>query len=214
MKKQLLLLSGGLDSTVAAFECVKAGNELSCMTFNYGQTTYEKERECAQKVAEILEVKDHTFIDLPFLKDFGPIAMIDGNVFLEYKNRELIYVPFRNGIMISIAAAYAESKDISEILLCTHKSDRICPDVSPDFLLTLTKAINIGVKTSMEITVRSPFHLLTKSEIVARGYELSVPFEFTWSCYNSNEAHCGKCTNCLDRIEALNAYEKSNTTLL
>jgi 7-cyano-7-deazaguanine synthase len=208
MKKQLLLLSGGLDSTVAAFESVRDGYDLSCMTFNYGQKTYKKELECARKVAEIIGVKKHVLVDLPFLKDFGPIAMIEGKVFLEYENRDLVYVPFRNGIMISIAAAYAESNDIPEILLCTHKSDRICPDVTPEFLETLTKSINIGVKTNMGITVRSPFHSLTKTQIAARGYEIGVPFELSWSCYNSNEAHCGKCTNCIDRIEALNACHR------
>jgi 7-cyano-7-deazaguanine synthase len=202
MSRQLLLLSGGLDSTVAAFESVKAGYDLSCITFNYGQTTYKKERECAEKVADILGVKNHVIMDLPFFKDFGQIAMIDGNVFLEFENRNLAYVPFRNGIMISIAAAYAETHDIPEILLCTHRSDRICPDVSPQFMAALTEAINIGVKTDMRITVRSPFHDLTKGEVVLKGYQLNVPFGLSWSCYNSNELHCGKCMNCIDRMQA------------
>ena len=208
MSKQLLLLSGGLDSTVAAFESVDAGSDLTCITFNYGQTTYKKERECARGIANILGVKDHLFVDLPFFRDFGPIAMVDGNVLLEYENRSLAYVPFRNGIMISIAAAYAETHDIPEILLCTHRSDRLCPDVSPQFMESLTEAINIGVKTDMRITVKSPFQDMTKAEVVLRGYELNVPFDLTWSCYNSNDQHCGICMNCVDRLEAFKQADR------
>jgi 7-cyano-7-deazaguanine synthase len=208
MNRQLLLLSGGLDSTVAAFESVNAGYELSCITFNYGQTTYEKERECAERVASILGVMDHAFVELPFFTEFGPIAMVGGNVFLEYENRDLVYVPFRNGIMISIAAAYAESHNIPEILLCTHRSDRICPDVSPEFMAAFTETINIGVKTEMQITVKSPFSKLTKAEVVLRGYELKVPFDISWSCYNSNDQHCGQCMNCIDRMKAFHEADQ------
>lgn len=203
MKKQLLLLSGGMDSTVAAYASVNAGYDLSCITFDYGQTTYKKEHECAENIATKLGVINHLFIKLPFFKNFGPIAMIDGNVFLEYENRNLVYVPFRNGIMISIAAAYAETHDIPEILLCTHKSDVICPDVSPEFMAAFTETINIGVKTKMKITVKSPFRDFTKTEIALKGLELNVPFELSWSCYNSIVRECGQCSNCLDKIKAL-----------
>lgn len=202
MNKQLLLLSGGLDSVVAAFDSVKKGYELRCITFNYGQSTYLKERECAEKIVGILGVKDHYFVELPFYKSLGSIAMIDGDVFLKYENRHLAYVPFRNGVMLSIATAYAEIHEITEILICTHKSDTICPDVSPEFFAACTKAINIGVKTDNKIKVKSPFENLSKAEVVVRGYELHVPFDLSWSCYNSNIHHCGKCTNCLDRERA------------
>lgn len=187
---------------VAAYKSVKSGHMLSCITFDYGQTTQQKEFECAKEIAKALDISRHFFVDLPFLKNFHSIAMIGGKVFLEYKNQELAYVPFRNGIMLSVAAAYAEVEGIDEILICTHLSDRICPDVSADFLNAMSHAINIGTKTRNEIKVFSPFKDLTKAQVVEAGYRLGVPFEFSWSCYNSMEFACGKCTNCLDRSQA------------
>ena len=123
-------------------------------------------------------------------------------------------VPFRNGIMLSIAAGYAESLGASQVILGNHFGDHaIYPDCRKDFITPMAEAIKHG--TYGEIALLSPFCEVDKTEIAKIGASLGVPFELTWSCYKGGDKHCGKCGTCVERIEAfrlagvidLTAYE-------
>ena len=117
-------------------------------------------------------------------------------------------VPFRNGIMLSIAAGIAESMDCSKLLISNHAGDHaIYPDCRPDFIQSMSDAIRFGTYNKVEIL--APFTNLTKREIALKGKEIEVPFENTYSCYNGQEKHCGTCGTCTERKEALEGFDKT-----
>ena len=110
-------------------------------------------------------------------------------------------VPFRNGIMLSIAAGYAESLDADAIVLGNHFGDHaVYPDCRVDFINPMKEAIEKG--TYKGIKLLSPFDTIDKTEIARIGHALNFPFELTYSCYNGEDKHCGKCGTCFERKEA------------
>jgi len=117
-------------------------------------------------------------------------------------------VPFRNGIMLSIAAGIAESMDCNRLLISNHAGDHaIYPDCRPEFINSMSDAIRFGTYNNLEIF--APFTNLTKREIALIGKEINVPFEKTYSCYNGQEVHCGTCGTCTERKEALEGFDKT-----
>jgi 7-cyano-7-deazaguanine synthase len=114
-------------------------------------------------------------------------------------------VPFRNGIMLAIAAGLAESLEAQSVMLGNHAGDHaIYPDCRAGFVQAMSRAMELG--TYARIQLVTPFLTLTKAQIAERGKVLTVPYELTWSCYKGGEKHCGKCGTCVERIEA---FEKS-----
>ena len=110
-------------------------------------------------------------------------------------------VPFRNGIMLSIAGGFAESKGAQGLVIAAHSGDHaIYPDCREEFMRSMSDAIRLG--TYAEVEVIRPFISMTKAEIAKRGNELGVDFSQTWSCYVGGEAHCGECGTCVERREA------------
>ena len=110
-------------------------------------------------------------------------------------------VPFRNGIMLAIAAGYAESEGADGIVIAAHAGDHaIYPDCRENFMVAMSDAIRAGTYAQVELI--RPFIKMTKAQIVRRGAELGVDYSQTWSCYVGGEIHCGKCGTCVERREA------------
>ncbi len=199
--KCVIVLSGGPDSAVVAYWAKKEGYELYPITFNYGQIA-EKETRSAQKIAESLETKTK-IVNLSALKEvFGEVtSLCNTDIPLTSEFSQPIIVPFRNAIFLSVAVSYAVSVGADKIFYGAHGSDEpFYPDCRREFYEAFEKAAQLG--TGEKISIQAPFSRKRKAEVIKKGTELGVPFEFTWSCYLDAEKHCGKCESCLNRKKA------------
>lgn len=203
MKKAVCLLSGGSDSATAAAVAKREGYEIYCMSFDYGQIA-SKEIESAKRIAESLEAKEHRIIDITFLKDLygsGTTALTDEKMQMPGKFEPSVIVPFRNGILLAIAAGYAASSGAEAIFYGPQLSDAsFYPDCRREFVEAFSDAIKRG--TDLSIDVKNPLADKTKTEVIKLAAELGVPLDQTWSCYLNGEVHCGKCESCRNRIRA------------
>lgn len=203
--KALVVLSGGLDSTTALYWALSKYNEVETITFNYGSKHNDIENRYAKKTCEKLGIKN-TVIHLGFINEYfkSDLLQSGGEIpegYYTAENMKSTVVPFRNGIMLSIAAGFAESNDCNAIVLGNHSGDHaIYPDCRPEFIDGIKKAIYEG--TEKHIEVISPFCDISKTEIVKIGANLGVDFSLTYSCYKGGEKHCGKCGTCTERKEA------------
>lgn len=203
--KALVVLSGGLDSTTALYWAKKKYDDVETLTFNYGSKHNDIENEYAKKTCEKLGVKN-TVIHLDFMNQYfkSDLLKSGGDIpegYYTAENMKSTVVPFRNGIMLSIAAGFAESNDCDVLVLGNHSGDHaIYPDCRPEFIDGISKAILTGTAKGIEVV--SPFCNISKTDIVKIGNELGVDFSLTYSCYKGKEKHCGKCGTCTERKEA------------
>ena len=217
--KALVLSSGGVDSTTClgiAIDKYGKDNVITASLY-YGQK-HDKELECARKVAEYYGVK-HIEEDISNIMKYASnvCSLVKGGKDIQHSSykeqskaneegRVETYVPFRNGLLLSIATAYADSlfpNEEAEIFYGAHADDATgsaYADCSPEFADAMNKAINIG--TYGKISINRPLINMNKAEVVKTGLELNVPYELTWSCYEGKEKQCGKCGTCIDRREA------------
>lgn len=213
--KALVIFSGGLDSTTALYWAKKNYTEVETLTFQYGSKHNENEYKYALKTCKKLNIKN-TLINLDFIdKYFKSDLLKSGNDIPEghytSENMKSTVVPFRNGIMLSIAAGFAESNKCGCIILGNHSGDHaIYPDCRENFILSIKKAIEEG--TDKKITVISPFCNIKKSEIIKIGNDLGVDYSLTYSCYKGNNKHCGKCATCIERKEAFELAKVNDPT--
>lgn len=216
MKKAVVLSSGGLDSTtclsVAVGECGK--DNVKTISVYYGQK-HEKELECARKVAEYYGVEHYEY-DMSKIFEYSNCSLLKGSTeeikhetyAEQMKDGERVntYVPFRNGLLLSMATSIADSLFPGEeidIYYGAHADDyanNAYADCSIEFVEAINEAINVG--TYRKIKVVAPFINTDKAGVVKKGLELHTPYELTWSCYEGGEKQCGKCATCLDRKEA------------
>ncbi len=200
-KKCVIVLSGGPDSAVVAYWAKKEGYELYPITFNYGQIAV-KETQFAQEIAESLGIKTK-IVDLSTLKGvFGDVtSLCNSDIPLTAEFSQPIIVPFRNAIFLSVAVSYAVSVGAEKIFYGAHGSDEpFYPDCRRKFYEAFEIAARLGTNENIEI--HAPFSGKRKSDVIKKGIELGVPFEFTWSCYREAEKHCGKCESCVNRKKA------------
>ena len=221
--KALVLNSGGVDSTTCvALAIEKYGKEnVVTATLYYGQR-HDKELLCAKKVAEHYGVR-HIEEDIScVMKYAGDVCSlmkdskmeIQDKTYAEQKRanaegRVDTYVPFRNGLLLSIATAYADSlfpNQDAVVVYGAHADDAAgssYADCSPEFADAMDKAISIG--TYSRIRVWRPLIDMTKAQVVGEGLRLKVPYELTFSCYHGGEKACGVCATCVERLEAFRA---------
>lgn len=207
--KALIIYSGGLDSTVLLYqyrESVKLA-----VSFDYGSKHNEREIRCAERNCRKLGIP-HLVIPLPFFSHFKSSLLKDGGEIPEGnyadENMKSTVVPFRNGIMLSIAAGIAESNELDTLLIANHGGDHsIYPDCRTEFIDAIDEAIRLG--TYAGVRVVSPYAEMNKHDIALIGKELNVDFSDTYSCYNGNETHCGLCSTCIERKEALSGFDKT-----
>lgn len=220
--KALVLSSGGVDSTTCVGIAVEKYGKENIVTASlyYGQK-HDKELKCAKAIADYYGLK-HIEEDISsVMKYAGSVcSLVKGGKDIQHKSykeqilansegRVETYVPFRNGLLLSIATAYADSLFPNEevaVIYGAHADDAVgnaYADCSQDFVDAMSKAINIG--TYKKIFVESPLINMNKTQVVKKGLELKVPYELTWSCYEGGEKQCGECGTCIDRRNAFEA---------
>ena len=206
--KAIIILSGGLDSTVALY-LAKEKYELNlALTFDYGQRSAKKEYEAAKKFCEILQLP-HRLIELPWLKEITQTALVNSsevlpqlqsneldNMTVALKSASAVWVPNRNGVFINIAASFAESLSAKVIITGFNAEEA---DTFPDNSEIFVKQINESLfySTQNHCFVEAPTISMNKTEIVKEAIRLKLPFENLWSCYEGGEKMCGKCESCL-----------------
>lgn len=200
-EKAVCIISGGPDSAIAsALVQEQRGADLYAITFIYGQQG-TREIMFSNYVAEWLGVKEHKIVDLRSLGEiFGRIPLLDPMVEMPSQFKPSLIVPFRNGIFISVAAAWAESIGAEIIVYGAHGSDEPYPDCTPDFVDAMERALQSG--TGSGILISAPLINLSKAEAFKEGQRLGLPFDETWSCYALSVSHCGTCESCRNRKQA------------
>lgn len=215
MRKAFVLLSGGLDSTVAlAIASRHDWEEIECVSINYGQR-HKREITMAHFQSGVFGAK-HTTLQLGDLLAGSSLLTSDKELpdvkYDEIKGVSPMYVPFRNGLMLSVLTAHAQKwVDTAEfpvmydagIYFGAHAEDAhnwAYPDCTPEFIGAMANAIFVG--SYQRVRLHTPLMWMRKSEIVRIGFEMGVRFEKTWSCYKGGQQHCGACATCYARQEA------------
>ena len=202
--KAVVIMSGGIDSTTLLYKVKQDYDTIFGITFDYGQS-HRVELDAAKKVAKEAQIHTHYIYRLPKLMGS---ALTDGHMVIpkedySVETQKITVVPNRNMIFLSFAANVAIAKRADAIYYGAHASDyAVYPDCRLEFVEAAQEAINIG--NYEDIEVRAPFLNMKKWEIVKLGYELDVPFNLTWSCYDpqwvmGDPVHCGTCGTCRER---------------
>ncbi|TXH14373.1 MAG: 7-cyano-7-deazaguanine synthase [Hyphomicrobiaceae bacterium] len=208
MSNKVAIVSGGMDSVVML---KRFAPSLACvMYFNYGSNHAQKESYFSR-----LHAEEHKLawleIDLGFIKQHFSSALLQGSEAIpdgHYQDEIMkkTVVPFRNGIMLSIAAGFAESIGASAVMIGSHFGDHaIYPDCRADFITPMRAAVKAGTYANIE--VEAPFASFVKRDIGMLGKQLGVDFTQSWSCYKNGEHHCGTCGTCVERKEALQGFD-------
>lgn len=202
-KDILIVLSGGVDSVTLLHDY--AARTALAVSFDYGSNHNARELQCAAEQCRRLGI-EHIVIPLSFIGRYFESSLLSGADAIptgEYDsdNMSSTVVPFRNGIMLSVAIGLAESRGLQRVMIANHGGDHhIYPDCRPGFIAAMDKAAQTG--TYPEIRVEGPYTYLTKAQIIERGERLGVDYSATYSCYKGGEEHCGVCGTCRERREA------------
>jgi 7-cyano-7-deazaguanine synthase len=207
----IIVFSGGLDSTVALYSAKNMGLKVdAAVFFHYGSKHNDTEFLHAERIASMLSVR-LIRVDLPFIGALFSSSLLNGQGeipegYYEHESMKSTVVPFRNGIMLSIAVGIAESLGTNLVWYGAHAGDHaIYPDCRCGFIKAFAEAAREGTYNNVRII--APFESHSKREIALLGKELSVPFSLTYSCYNGGKLHCGKCGTCTERREALEGFD-------
>lgn len=211
MKKAIVLLSGGLDSTTALYLAKSEGfDELYALTFLYGQK-HDKELQSARMIAKKAEVKEHKIVSL-LLNQWNGCALTDPDMEVEdgdlhRQDIPATYVPARNMVFLSVAASWADALNITDIFIGVSEVDYSgYVDCREEFVRSMEATINLGTVLGAEkkqrIRIHAPFMHMTKAEEIKLGQKLGVDYSLTWTCYRGDEKPCGKCDSCLLREKA------------
>ena len=203
--KVVVLCSGGMDSVTALHWARREHDAIAAVSFDYGAKHNAREIPCAAAHAAALGIR-HLTIALPFVNELFSSALLkSGGEIPEghYQSETMrqTVVPFRNAIMLSIAAGWAESMGAEGLVIAAHTGDHaIYPDCREEFMQAMGEAIRTG--TFAGIRLLRPFIAIDKAGIVAEGTRLGVDYRKTWSCYKGGAIHCGRCGTCVERREA------------
>ena len=214
MKDTVLILSGGVDSTTLLYD--EKDRIALAVSFDYGSKHNAREIPFAQMHCRRLGI-EHVVIPLDFMTSYFRSSLLQGGEEIPEghyadENMKSTVVPFRNGIMLSIAVGIAESHGLKCVMMANHSGDHtIYPDCTPAFVDAFDAAAAAG--TFVNVHLRSPYTLLTKADIARRGKSLGINYAETWSCYKGGEHHCGKCGTCVERREAFALAGIDDTTI-
>lgn len=203
--KVIVLVSGGMDSVTALHDASRTHEVLLGLSFNYGSKHNARELPFAVEHCAALGIP-HRIVALDFVNELfqSDLLLSGGDIpdgHYEAENMKQTVVPFRNGIMLAIAAGVAESFGAAGVVIAAHSGDHaIYPDCREDFMAPMAAAITAG--TYADVAVLRPFIDLRKEDIAALGRTLGVDYGRTWSCYKGGSIHCGNCGTCVERKEA------------
>lgn len=214
MKDSVIIVSGGMDSITLLYD--RKEDIALGISFDYGSKHNAREIPMAKMHCERLGIK-HITIELAFMQQYFQSSLLMGGEDIPEghyadENMKSTVVPFRNGIMLSIAAGIAESNGLKKVLIANHGGDHaIYPDCRPEFIQSMNAATKAG--TYVDVEVVAPYTDITKSDIARRGKVLGIDYAETWSCYKGGDVHCGKCGTCVERKEALADAGINDTTI-
>ena len=214
MKDSVLILSGGMDSTTLLYD--EKERIALAVSFDYGSNHNAREIPFAKWHCEHLGIR-HIIIPLGFMPKYFKSSLLDGNAAIPEghyadENMKSTVVPFRNGIMLSIAVGIAESNGLKYVMMVNHGGDHtIYPDCRPDFVEAFDHTAQAG--TFVKVHLLAPYTNLTKADIARRGKELGIDYSKTWSCYRGGVHQCGRCGTCIERKEALAEAGIVDTTI-
>ena len=204
MKNSIIIVSGGMDSITLLYD---HKDEIALgISFDYGSNHNKREIPFAQMHCKRLGIR-HITINLDFMHQYFKSSLLHGADAIPEghhadDNMKSTVVPFRNGIMLSIAIGIAESNELDQVLIANHGGDHtIYPDCRPEFINAIDSAATAG--TFNNVRVVAPYTGITKSDIARIGKKLGIDYTETWSCYKGGSLHCGKCGTCVERKEAL-----------
>lgn len=204
MKDSVIVVSGGMDSITLLYD--KKEEIALAVTFDYGSKHNAREIAWAKVHCGRLGIR-HIVIKLDFMQKYFTSSLLEGGDEIPEghyadENMKSTVVPFRNGIMLSVAAGIAESNGLKKILIANHGGDHtIYPDCRPEFIGSMDRAIANG--TYEDVRIDAPYTNITKADIAKIGKRLGIDYSETWSCYKGGERHCGKCGTCIERKEAM-----------
>jgi 7-cyano-7-deazaguanine synthase len=211
MRRAVVLLSGGLDSTTTLAVAQRDGFETHAMTFRYGQR-HEIEVDAARRVARAANIAEHVVVDID-LRAFGGSALTSQLAIPKDRPVEktqgipITYVPARNTIFLSFALAWAEVLDVRDIYIGVNAVDYSgYPDCRPEYIKAYERMANLATRAGVEgktVRIRTPLIDLSKADIIRLGGSLGVDFSLTTSCYDPtvHGVACGHCDSCLLRLK-------------
>lgn len=202
-KDSIIILSGGMDSVTLMH--YRKDRIALAVSFDYGSNHNAREIACASEQCRILGI-EHIVIPLSFMSRYFKSSLLEGAESIpeghyEDENMKSTVVPFRNGIMLSVACGLAESRGLKHVMMANHGGDHaIYPDCRPEFVKAMSDAMKYG--TYDGVTIEADFTDVTKADIARLGDSLGVDYSLTYSCYKGGEKHCGKCGTCVERKES------------
>ncbi|RCX18833.1 preQ(0) biosynthesis protein QueC [Anaerobacterium chartisolvens] len=210
MKKAIVLLSGGMDSTTVLYIAKAEGYEVYALSFNYGQR-HKKELDCARRIADRAGVQEHIIVKTN-MNAWGGSALTDDKIDVPDRDESsldipITYVPARNMIFLSYAASYAEAVGAQDIFIGVSEVDYSgYVDCRQEFIDAMENAINMGTVCAVEkgkrIKIQAPLVHMKKADEIKLGVSLGVDYGLTWTCYRGEEEACGTCDSCVLRLKA------------
>ncbi len=214
-EKSICLVSGGLDSCVAA-AIAATYTEPAFLHINYGQLTETRELEAFNAIADYYGVKNRLVADVAYLKAIGGSALTDSRIEVPVDGLgkqsviPVTYVPFRNTHLISIAVSWAEATGAAAVFIgATEVDSSGYPDCRQEYFDAFNRLIQLGTRPDTNIRILTPIIKFSKAEVVNEGLRLGAPLHLTWSCYKNSKKACGRCDSCLLRLKGFaEAHEK------
>ncbi|MBQ4222989.1 MAG: 7-cyano-7-deazaguanine synthase QueC [Prevotella sp.] len=204
MKDSVIILSGGMDSVTLLYDYQK--RIALAITFDYGSNHNKREAACAALHCQRLGI-EHIIIPLDFMARYFKSSLLEGAEAIpegDYNDENIhsTVVPFRNGIMLAIAAGLAESRELTHVMMANHFGDHVIyPDCSEEFVRHMSSAMTAG--TYVGVQVLAPYTTISKTDIARIGKRLGIDYSLTYSCYKGGPRHCGRCATCRERMQAL-----------
>jgi len=208
--KAVVLLSGGMDSTVTA-AIANQTHRLALLHASYGQRTERRERRAFDEIADFYGVRERLVVRFDAFAQIGGSALTDdrievpksGEALAPHAGIPVTYVPFRNAHFLSAAVSWAEVIGATAIFIGAVAEDSSgYPDCRPEYYRAFQAVIREGTRPETHIEILTPVIAMRKSEIVRRGLELGAPLDRTWSCYQFEDEACGTCDSCRLRVQA------------
>jgi 7-cyano-7-deazaguanine synthase len=211
--RAIVVLSGGMDSTVCATLAVKeyGAESVAALHVNYGQRTETRERLAFEAICDRLGITRRLVVRNQALSQIGGSALTDSKINVPEAGPEIgnevpiTYVPFRNAHFLTVAVSWAEVVGAEKIYIGAVQQDSSgYPDCRPEYYEAFNEVIRQGTKEGL-IRIVTPLIAMKKVEIVQLGLELAAPFDLTWSCYSREDSACGACESCVLRLRAFAA---------